>query len=32
VHWLGSSGIEKERKFAPFAQALAMPQSLGLAN
>jgi len=32
VHWLGSSGITKPSKFAPFGQALAFAQSLGLAS
>ena len=32
VHWLGSSGIKKPSKFAPFGQALTFAQSLGLAN
>ena len=31
VHWLGSSGIKKASKFAPFGQALAFVQALGLA-
>ena len=32
VHWLGSSGIKKPSKFAPFGQALDFARSLGLAN
>ena len=32
VHWVGSSGIEKASRFAPFDQALAFAQALGLAN
>ena len=32
VHWLGSSGIKKASKFAPFGQALTFAQSLGLAS
>ncbi len=30
VHWLGSSGIKKASKFAPFEQVLAFARSLGL--
>ena len=32
VHWLGSSGIKKASKFAPFGQALTCARSLGLAT
>ena len=32
VHWLGSSGIKKASKFAPFDQALTYARSLGLAS
>ena len=32
VHWLGSGNIKKPSKFAPFGQALAFAQSLGLAS
>ena len=32
VHWLGSSGITKASKFAPFGQALTFAHSLGLAS
>ena len=32
VHWLGSGSIVKASTFAPFAQALAFAQSLGLGN
>ena len=32
VHWLGSGGIKKPSKFAPFGQALTFAQSLGLAT
>ena len=32
VHWLGSGGIKKPSKFAPFGQALTFAQSLGLAG
>ena len=32
VHWLGSSGIKKASKFAPFGQALTFARSLNLAS
>ena len=32
VHWLGSGGIKKASKFAPFEQTLAFARSLGLAG
>ena len=32
VHWLGSSGIQKASKFAPFGQARTFAQSLNLAS
>ena len=32
VHWLGSGGIKKASKFAPFAQALTFARSLNLAS
>ena len=32
AHWLGSSGVEKASKFAPFNQALAFARSLNLAS
>ena len=32
VHWLGSSGIKKASKFAPFSQALTFARSLGHAS
>ena len=32
VHWLGSGGIKKPSKFAPFGEALTFARSLGLAN
>ena len=31
-HWLGSGAVRKASKFAPFGQALAFAQSLGLAS